>query len=106
MFIWQDTVNELVIEKNKVAGVKTLLGVEIKAHAVILTNGTFLNGLMHFGGHKVRGGRISEPASNGLTEQLVGLGFKTDRMKTGTPCRIDGRSIDFSRMTEQKGDDD
>ncbi len=106
LFIWQDTATEIIVEKGKVRGIKTLLGVQINARAVILTNGTFLNGLMHFGQTKVRGGRISEPASKGLTEQLVSLGFKTDRMKTGTPCRIDGRSIDFSRMTEQKGDDD
>ena len=78
----------------------------MKAKAVILTNGTFLNGLLHFGPKQIPGGRISEPASYGITEQLKDIGFKTDRMKTGTPCRVDARSIDFTVMTEQKGEDD
>ncbi|MBQ7448968.1 MAG: tRNA uridine-5-carboxymethylaminomethyl(34) synthesis enzyme MnmG [Paludibacteraceae bacterium] len=106
LFIWQDTATEILVENGKIRGIKTQLGVHINARAVILTNGTFLNGLMHFGQKKVGGGRISEPASFGLTEQLCSLGFKTDRMKTGTPCRIDKRSIDFNKMAEQKGDDD
>jgi len=103
--IWQDVVTELVVRDNRVCGVVTGLGIEMKARAVVLTNGTFLNGVMHFGRKQVHGGRISEPASHGLTEQLVALGFRSNRMKTGTPARLDRRSIDFSRMTEQKGDD-
>ncbi|MBR3565079.1 MAG: tRNA uridine-5-carboxymethylaminomethyl(34) synthesis enzyme MnmG [Paludibacteraceae bacterium] len=106
LHIWQDTVIQLIIENKQVVGVKTQLGVEIKSKAVILTNGTFLNGLQHFGKVQIRGGRISEPASFGITEQLKSLGFIADRMKTGTPCRVDGRSIDFSVLTEQKGDND
>ncbi len=104
--IWQDTVVELVIKDGEVKGVKTLLGIEMQAEAVILTNGTFLNGLLHFGRTQIEGGRISEPSSFGITEQLRQLGFATDRMKTGTPARIDKRSIDFSQMTEQLGDND
>ena len=104
--IWQDTVVELVIKDGEVKGVKTLLGIEMQAKAVILTNGTFLNGLLHFGRTQIEGGRISEPSSFGITEQLRQLGFATDRMKTGTPARIDKRSIDFSQMTEQLGDND
>ena len=104
--IWQDTVMELVVKDGQVCGVKTLLGVEMEAKAVILTNGTFLNGLLHFGKTQIEGGRISEPSSFGITEQLRQLGFATDRMKTGTPARIDKRSIDFSQMTEQLGDND
>jgi tRNA uridine 5-carboxymethylaminomethyl modification enzyme len=104
--IWQDTVMELVIKGGQVCGVKTLLGVEMQAKAVILTNGTFLNGLLHFGKTQIEGGRIAEPSSFGITEQLRQLGFATDRMKTGTPARVDKRSIDFSQMTEQLGDDD
>ena len=104
--IWQDTVVELVIKDSEVKGVKTLLGIEMQAKAVILTNGTFLNGLLHFGRTQIEGGRISEPSSFGITEQLRQLGFATNRMKTGTPARIDKRSIDFSQMTEQLGDND
>ncbi len=104
--IWQDTVVELVIKDGEVKGVKTLLGIEMQAKAVILTNGTFLNGLLHFGRTQIEGGRISEPSSFGITEQLRQLGFATDRMKTGTPARIDKRSIDFSQMIEQLGDND
>ena len=104
--IWQDTVMELVVKDGQVCGVKTLLGVEMQAKAVILTNGTFLNGLLHFGRTQIEGGRISEPSSFGITEQLRQLGLATDRMKTGTPARIDKRSIDFSQMTEQLGDND
>ena len=104
--IWQDTVMELIVKDGQVCGVKTLLGVEMQAKAVILTNGTFLNGLLHFGKTQIEGGRISEPSSFGITEQLRQLGFATDRMKTGTPARVDKRSIDFSQLTEQLGDDD
>ncbi len=104
--IWQDTVMELLIKDGEVYGVKTLLGIEMQAKAVILTNGTFLNGLLHFGKTQIEGGRISEPSSFGITEQLRQLGFATDRMKTGTPARVDKRSIDFSQLTEQLGDED
>ena len=104
--IWQDTVMELIVKDGQVCGVKTLLGVEMEAKAVILTNGTFLNGLLHFGKTQIEGGRISEPSSFGITEQLRQLGFATDRMKTGTPARVDKRSIDFSQLTEQLGDED
>lgn len=104
--IWQDIVTQLIIKNNIIYGVRTALGIEMKARAVILTNGTFLNGLLHFGPKQIPGGRISEPASYGITEQLKDIGFKTDRMKTGTPCRVDARSIDFTAMTEQKGEDD
>lgn len=106
LFIWQDSVNSLIIENNTIKGVKTGLGVTFSAKAVILTTGTFMNGLMHVGKVMTKGGRISEPASTGITEQLREYGFKADRMKTGTPVRIDGRSVDFSLMTEQKGEDD
>ena len=104
--IWQDTVMELIVKDGEVRGVKTLLGVEMQAKAVVLTNGTFLNGLLHFGKTQIEGGRISEPSSFGITEQLRQLGFATDRMKTGTPARVDKRSIDFSQLTEQLGDED
>lgn len=104
--IWQDIVTELIIENGAVAGVRTQLGAEMRAKSVVLTNGTFLNGLMHCGRTQIRGGRTGEPASYGLTEQLSALGFRTDRMKTGTPARIDRRSIDFSKMQIQPGDDD
>ncbi len=106
LFVWQDTVTSLVIENKTVTGVKTAMGVNFSAKSVILTNGTFLNGLMHIGKTQLGGGRVSEPASFGLTEQLKEAGFTTDRMKTGTPARVDGRSIDFSMMEEQKGDID
>ena len=104
--IWQDTVIELLVKDHLVYGVKTLLGIEMLAKAVILTNGTFLNGLLHFGKTQIEGGRIAEPSSIGITEQLRQLGFTSDRMKTGTPARVDKRSIDFSQLTEQLGDDD
>ncbi|MCH5325603.1 MAG: tRNA uridine-5-carboxymethylaminomethyl(34) synthesis enzyme MnmG [Duncaniella sp.] len=104
--MWQDSVISLVISDGRVAGVKTALGVEFRAKAVILTAGTFLNGLMHIGPVKIEGGRVAEPAAHGVTEQLKDLGFTTDRMKTGTPVRIDGRSVDFSLATMQEGDDD
>ena len=104
--IWQDVVTALVVKDGIVRGVKTALGIEMSAKAVVLTNGTFLNGLLHFGKAQIAGGRISEPASYGLTEQLRQLGFATARMKTGTPARIDKRSIHFSEMVEQTGDND
>lgn len=106
LHIWQDIVTSLIIKDNKVFGVRTMLGIEMQSQAVVLTNGTFLNGLMHCGKTQVKGGRISEPASYGITEQLVELGFKTDRMKTGTPARIDARSIDFNALIRQDGDND
>ena len=106
LYIWQDVVTELLVKNQQIYGVKTQLGIEMQAKAVILTNGTFLNGLLHFGRAQIQGGRISEPASYGITEQLVKLGFTTDRMKTGTPARIDKRSIDFTALIEQPGDDD
>lgn len=102
--LWQDSVSELIVDDGNVRGVRTTLGVEFRARAIVLTNGTFLNGLMHFGRTRVEGGRISEPASHGITEQLISLGFKSDRMKTGTPVRIDGRSVDWSRTERQDGD--
>lgn len=104
--IWQDIVVSLIIKDNKVCGVKTALGIEMEAEAVVLTNGTFLNGLMHCGKTQIAGGRTSEPASYGITEQLVALGFKADRMKTGTPARIDARSIHFEELVRQDGDND
>lgn len=106
LYVWQDTVTQLLIKNGSITGVKTALGVEMQAKSVVLTTGTFLGGLMHFGKSQLSGGRISEPASFGITEQLKSIGFSTDRMKTGTPCRIDGRTIDFSKMQEQIGDDD
>ena len=106
LHIWQDVVCELLIKNNTVCGVKTALGIEMQARAVVLTNGTFLNGLLHFGRTQLAGGRIAEPASTGITEQLISLGFTADRMKTGTPSRVDKRSIHFEEMTEQKGDTD
>lgn len=102
---WQDTVVEVVQKSNRVSGVKTLMGHFVESSAVILTNGTFLNGKIHIGTKSFGGGRIGERASVGLTENLNSLGFKSDRMKTGTPVRVDGRTIDFSKMEEQKGDE-
>ena len=106
LYLWQDIVTELIIKDNKVCGVKTMLGIEMEAQAVVLTNGTFLNGLMHCGKTQIPGGRTSEPASHGLTEQMAALGFRTDRMKTGTPARIDARSIHFDQLVRQDGDND
>ena len=106
LHIWQGIVVSLIIKDNKVCGVKTMLGIEMEAQAVVLTNGTFLNGLMHCGKTQIPGGRTSEPASHGITEQLVSLGFQTDRMKTGTPARIDARSIHFNELVRQDGDND
>jgi len=104
--LWQDIVLEIVIENGVAKGVKTKVGAQIYSKAVILTNGTFLNGLIHIGRKKLEGGRINELAAFGLTEQLEKNGFMTGRLKTGTPARIDGRSIDFSKMIEQKGESD
>lgn len=104
--MWQDSANLLLIEDGRVTGVKTCLGVEFKAKTVVLTAGTFLNGLMHIGSVKLAGGRVAEPASFGITEQLRDLGFATDRMKTGTPVRIDGRSVKWELTTIQDGDND
>lgn len=104
--MWQDSVASLIIDEGRVKGVVTVLGARFRAKAVVLTAGTFLNGLMHVGRAQVEGGRVSEPASRGLTEQLASIGFETDRMKTGTPVRIDGRSVDWSLTVPQEGDDD
>jgi len=106
LYVWQDHVVRLLVKDNTVYGVYTGLDVEFYSKTVVLTTGTFLNGLLHIGKTQIRGGRISEPASFGITEQLVSLGFTADRMKTGTPVRIDGRSVDFSLTEEQKGDND
>ena len=102
---FQDMVKNIIIENGKVAGVITNIGVEIRGKAVVLTNGTFLNGLIHIGEKQFGGGRMGEPKAFGITEQLVSLGFEVGRMKTGTPIRIDGRSLDYSKMEEQKGDE-
>lgn len=102
---WQDMVASLLIKDNIVIGVKTTLGMEIRSRAVVLTNGTFLNGLMHIGEKKTPGGRSTERAATGITEQLQTLGFETGRMKTGTPPRIDGRTVDYNKMEKQLGDD-
>jgi tRNA uridine 5-carboxymethylaminomethyl modification enzyme len=102
---WQDVVQEVLVEGRKAVGVKTKLGLEFHAESVILSNGTFLNGIIHIGEKSFGGGRIGESASIGLTENLNTLGFESRRMKTGTPVRVDGRSLDFSKMVEQKGDE-
>ncbi len=102
---WQDTVTELLIRGDSVYGVKTAMGQEIKSKTVILTNGTFLNGKIHIGTKQFAGGRMGDPASYGLSDQLKNIGFQTERLKTGTPVRVDGRTIDFSKMEEQKGDE-
>ncbi|MCO7332234.1 tRNA uridine-5-carboxymethylaminomethyl(34) synthesis enzyme MnmG [Riemerella anatipestifer] len=102
---FQDMVKQLIIEGNKVAGVITSLGIEIKGKSVVLTNGTFLNGLIHVGDKQLGGGRMGEPKAFGITEQLVDLGFTAGRMKTGTPPRVDGRTLDYSKMEEQPGDE-
>jgi tRNA uridine 5-carboxymethylaminomethyl modification enzyme len=103
---WQDMVSGLLIEANKVVGVKTGMGINVKAKAVVLTNGTFLNGLIHIGEKKFGGGRMAESAAKGITEQLVDMGFDSGRMKTGTPPRVDSRSLNYDLMEEQKGDDE
>ena len=102
--MWQDAMTQLIIKDGEAIGVKTQMGVEFYAKTVILTNGTFLNGLIHVGKVQFGGGRASEPSSYGITEQLKDLGFTSDRMKTGTPARVDGRTVDFSLMEEQAGD--
>ncbi|MGD0754010.1 MAG: tRNA uridine-5-carboxymethylaminomethyl(34) synthesis enzyme MnmG [Bacteroidales bacterium] len=104
--IWQEQATSLILDKMKVIGIETSFGTRFYSKAVILTNGTFLNGLMHIGFNKIKGGRSGEQSSTGLSEQLEELGFSVERMKTGTSARIDGRSIDFSAMSEQKGDDE
>lgn len=106
LYMWQDSVTQFIIENNEIRGVVTGMGATFKAKCVVLTAGTFLTGLIHCGRTQIKAGRISEPASYGLTEQLRELGVRTDRMKTGTPVRIDGRTIDFSVMTVQGGEDD
>lgn len=106
LYMWQDSVVELVIENGRVGGVRTAMGVTFKAKSVVLTAGTFLDGLMHIGRVKIGGGRISEPASHGISEQLRRLGFEVGRMKTGTPVRIDGRTVHFDKAVRQDGDSD
>ena len=102
---FQDMVKSLIVENQQVTGIVTSLGIQIKGKAVVLTNGTFLNGLIHVGDKQLGGGRMGEPRAFGITEQLVSLGFEAGRMKTGTPPRVDGRSLDHSKMEEQKGDE-
>ncbi|MBA4322210.1 MAG: tRNA uridine-5-carboxymethylaminomethyl(34) synthesis enzyme MnmG [Odoribacter sp.] len=104
LHIWQEQATTLIFEKDRLTGVETSFGTRFKANSVILTNGTFLNGLMHVGFRNFKGGRSGDQASSGFSDQLAGLGFKVERMKTGTSARIDGRSINFAKMTEQKGD--
>jgi len=101
---FQDMVKNLIIENGKVCGVITAMGMKIRSKSVVLTNGTFLNGLIHIGEKQFGGGRMGESAAFGITEQLVDLGFEAGRMKTGTPPRVDGRSLDYSKMNEEKGD--
>ncbi|MPR34180.1 tRNA uridine-5-carboxymethylaminomethyl(34) synthesis enzyme MnmG [Salmonirosea aquatica] len=103
---WQDTVTGVIVKEGRVGGVKTSLGIEIIAKAIVLTNGTFLNGLIHIGEKNFGGGRSGERAATGITEQLITLGFESGRMKTGTPPRVDGRSLDYTRMEEQPGDEE
>jgi tRNA uridine 5-carboxymethylaminomethyl modification enzyme len=103
---YQDMVNALVVKEGKVCGVVTGLGHEILSKAVVVTSGTFLNGVIHIGEKRFGGGRVAEKAATGITEQLVSLGFESDRLKTGTPPRIDGRSLDYTQMEEQKGDEE
>ncbi|MBC7849579.1 MAG: tRNA uridine-5-carboxymethylaminomethyl(34) synthesis enzyme MnmG [Chitinophagaceae bacterium] len=103
---YQDMVQSLIVKNNHVIGIKTGLGHEILATCVVITSGTFLNGVIHIGEKRFGGGRVAEKASTGITEQLVGLGFESDRLKTGTPPRVDGRSLDYSQMEEQKGDEE
>lgn len=103
---WQDMVSELLVENGQICGVKTGMGMEIRSKSVVLTNGTFLNGIIHIGEKQFGGGRAGEKSSKGITEQLVGLGFESGRMKTGTPPRLDGRSLDYSKMEVQDGDEE
>lgn len=102
---WQEMASQILVKDGRAIGVRTSLGIDIKAKAVVLTNGTFLNGKIHIGDKNFGGGRTAEKAATGLTEQLVSLGFESGRMKTGTPPRVDGRSLDYSKMEEQKGDE-
>jgi tRNA uridine 5-carboxymethylaminomethyl modification enzyme len=102
---WQDMANGIIVEDGKACGVTTSMGISFRSKAVVLTNGTFLNGLIHIGEKRFGGGRTGEKAATGITEQLQSLGFESGRMKTGTPPRLDGRSLDYSKMEEQKGDD-
>jgi tRNA uridine 5-carboxymethylaminomethyl modification enzyme len=102
---WQEMASGILVENNTVVGVKTSMGIEIRAKAVVLTNGTFLNGIIHIGEKQFGGGRTAEKAATGITEQLIQLGFEAGRMKTGTPPRVDGRSLDYTKMEEQKGDE-
>lgn len=102
---YQEMVSGILVEDGKIKGVKTSLGLEVKAKTVVLTNGTFLNGLIHIGEKQFGGGRAGEKAATGITEQLINFGFDAGRMKTGTPPRVDGRSLDYSKMIEQPGDD-
>ena len=106
LHIWQDIVTELLFEADCIKGVKTQTNTTFHSKTVVLTNGTFLNGLMHIGKTKIVGGRIAEPSSYGITEQLKEKGFVTSRMKTGTPVRLNGNTIDFSKMVEQMGEND
>ncbi len=103
---YQDSVKELIIKNSKACGVITSLGHKIEADAVVITSGTFLNGIMHIGEKQIGGGRVAEKAATGITEQLVSFGLESDRLKTGTPPRVDGRSLDYSKMEEQKGDEE
>ena len=103
---WQDMVKELIVSRGTVCGVVTGMGIEIKSKAVVLTNGTFLNGVIHIGEKQFGGGRMGEKGATGITEQLVSYGFESDRLKTGTPPRIDGRSLDYSKMEIQDGDEE
>ncbi|GAP69748.1 glucose-inhibited division protein A [Bacteroidales bacterium 6E] len=104
--LWQDAVTGLIIENGRAVGVKTKIGIEFRSKTIVLTNGTFLNGLMHIGRAQMEGGRIGEAASYNISEQISSVGFVTGRLKTGTPVRIDGRSIDFSKLVEQPGEED
>jgi tRNA uridine 5-carboxymethylaminomethyl modification enzyme len=103
---YQDMVRSILIEGNRACGVVTGLGHEVRAKSVVVTSGTFLNGIIHIGEKQFGGGRVAEKAATGITEQLVAFGFESDRLKTGTPPRVDGRSLDYSKMEEQKGDDE
>ncbi len=103
---FQDNVTSVIVKDGRSCGVVTGLGHEISSKSVVVTSGTFLNGVIHIGEKRFGGGRMAEKASTGITEQLVQLGFESDRLKTGTPPRVDGRSLDYSKMEEQKGDDE
>ena len=103
---WQDTVNNLIVSRGTIQGVETAMGLKVYGKTVVLTNGTFLNGIIHIGKKQFGGGRIGEKSSTGITEQLISLGFASARLKTGTPPRIDGRSLDYNRMEVQEGDEE